>query len=106
MKVETKFTAAGSAGTAGSARRKSPLVWAALLLFLSLSLLFWRCYDRDYVHFSNDGPLGAMVAEQNRMPSIMTGMWSDLNWLGWESLSPSPSVTSFMRLVTTPFMYA
>ncbi len=104
MKVDTKSPVSGRAGTAKSAGTKSPLLWEALLLAVSLSLLFRKSFDSAYVHFSNDGPLGAMVAEQNSMPAILTGLWMDLNWLGSEGLSPSPTITTFMRFVS-PLTY-
>lgn len=74
----------------------------ALLLFLVLSVLFWRAYLPEYTVFSNDGPLGAMVATQNRLPTIIVGMWMDLNWLGNPYPSPGPMLSTLLRLVTTP----
>ncbi len=82
-----------------------PLVLTALFLALALSLLFLPSFDINKVMFSNDGPLGAMVAEQNSMPAIFTGLWVDLNWLGSEGLAPAPAITTFLRLLS-PFTYA
>ncbi len=104
MKVETKPGISSRPGTSPRAVPKNPLLWAVLLLVLSLSVLFWRSFNPAYVHFSNDGPLGAMVAEQNSMPAILTGLWVDLNWLGSEGLSPSPTVTTFLRFLS-PYVY-
>lgn len=74
----------------------------ALLLFLVLAVLFWRAFLPEYTVFSNDGPLGAMVATQNRLPAIMTGMWMDLNWMGNPYPSPGPMLSTALRFVTTP----
>src|SRR3954454_11173823 len=90
----------------GPKPRRTGLLVCAALLGLTLGVLFCRSFLPDQVVFSNDGPLGGMVAKQNRMPGIMTGLWVDLNWLGGEVPSPSPSVSSFLRLITTPLVYA
>ena len=106
MKNEKKSEGSAKASIAGDGRQKSPLIFSTILLVAILAILFWRDFNSAYVPFSNDGPYGAMVAEQNRMPSIMHGLWVNLNWLGNEGLAPAPSVTSAMRLVTSPLIYA
>src|SRR5215831_7296857 len=83
----------------------SGLICSALLLGVLL-ILFIRSFNPAEVVFSNDGPYGAMVAQQNRMPAIMTGLWRDLNWIGDEAPSPSPTVSSVVRLVTSPLGYS
>lgn len=77
-----------------------------LLLALPFIVLFHKSLDPSLVVFSNDGPLGGMVAQQNRMPAIMTGLWQDLNWLGNPAPSPSPTISSALRLVTTPLVFS
>ena len=89
----------------GKTRRRSPLVWTALLLAIVLSLVFRQSFNLRYVAFSNDGPLGQMVTEMNKMPSVVMGLWVNVNWLGYEALSPPPSITSGMRWVTSPQVY-
>ncbi len=76
------------------------------ILFGILSLLFWRSYHPDYVVHSNDGPFGAMVAEQNRLPAIMTGMWANLNWVGGEYPAPSPTISTGWRLIASPLVHS
>jgi len=71
-----------------------------------MSALFYKAFQPDYVVFSNDGPLGGMVAEQNRMPAILTGLWVDLNWLGNPYLAPAPNVSAILRLVTSPWVFS
>jgi hypothetical protein len=39
------------------------------------------------------------------MPDMLFGTWVDLNWLGSESLSASPSFTGLLRTVLTPLQY-
>lgn len=106
MKIEKKpsnFVPSGSPTTTGG---KSPLFWTTILLVGLLAVIFWRCFLPNTVIFSNDCPYGGLVTEENRMPSIMRGLWVDLGWFGSQSLSPSPSVSTFMRLITTPLLYA
>src|SRR5260370_11770491 len=40
------------------------------------------------------------------MPSIMTGLRQDLSWLGSQVPSPSPTVSSALRLVTSPLVFS
>jgi hypothetical protein len=86
----------------GSSR--SPLGLCVGLLLLSLAILFWRALLPEYVVFSNDGPLGAMVATQNRLPAILTGMWMDLNWIGGPYPAPAMMLSTAFRLATTPLI--
>jgi hypothetical protein len=81
-------------------------ILCAAILGAFLLLMFIRSLDPDEVPASNDGPLGAMVAQQNRMPAIMTGFWQDLNWIGNENPTPSPGISSALRLVTSPLLYS
>lgn len=83
--------------------RKSLLLCAGLLALI-LSVLFFKAFLPEYVVFSNDAPLGAVVAEQNRMPAILSGLWVDLNWIGGAYPAPAPEVTTAFRLVTSPLM--
>ena len=77
-----------------------------LLLVLVLSILFSRSFDSDYVVFSNDAPLGGLVAHQNLMPEILSGLWADLNWIGSPSPTPPLAISSAFRLITSPLLYA
>jgi len=69
-------------------------------------MLFWRGFLPGYVVFSNDGPLGVMVAEWNRLPGILTGMWADLNWIGSAYPAPALAISTALRLVTSPLLCA
>jgi len=102
MKTETKPATTAVSETLKVAGPKHPLVWTALLLAAVLCALFWQSFLPNKVVFGNDDPLGQMVAEQNAMPSTLTGAWADISWLGSEMLSPSPTITTTLRLLTTP----
>ncbi|HSU54761.1 MAG TPA: YfhO family protein [Candidatus Dormibacteraeota bacterium] len=47
-----------------------------------------------------------MAAELNRMPAILTGIWADLNWLGNPGVSPAPTVSTLLRVVTSAVWFA
>jgi hypothetical protein len=106
MKIEKKSRDSGSVSTNYGGVRRSPLLFTVFLLIAALAAIFWRAFLPSYVFFSNDGPYGAISAEYIRMHSTITGVWANLNWFGGEALSPAPSVSSLMRLVTTPFIYS
>ena len=55
---------------------------AVLLLAGVLAVLFWRSFLPDYVHFSNDGPLGQQNAAWARLPAGFWSVWADNNDLG------------------------
>ncbi len=78
----------------------------ALLLTLILAVLFFRSFQPAEVVFSNDGPLGGLVAAVNRMPDVLFGAWHDINWLGSQSPTPAINLTSSLRLMTSPVVFA
>ena len=78
----------------------------AAVLALILFILFFKAFLPGNIVFSNDGPLGGMMAAQNQVPEIFTGLWVDLNWFGFPFTSPAPCVSSLLRLMTTPVVWA
>ena len=75
---------------------------AAGLLVAVLTILFWRSFLPDYVHFSNDGPLGVQNAAWLKLPDGVTGMWVDLNILGQSGGTAVPSITGLLSWLLTP----
>ena len=80
--------------------------YAIGLLAVILIALFWRSFLPDYVHFSNDGPLGEQNAAWLQMPDGLTGMWDDLNYLGANSGTYTLGVTSLLHAVLSPVAVA
>jgi len=68
------------------------VLWLAVIL----SVLFFKSFLPDYVHFSNDGPLGAQNTDWLRLPQGFTGMWNDLNDIGGNAGAASPSLTTLI----------
>lgn len=76
------------------------------MLLAVLALLFWRSFLGDYVHFSNDGPLGQQNAAWRQLPEAMTGSWYDINDIGSPVGGAAPSVTSLVFYLFGPVGYA
>jgi hypothetical protein len=58
---------------------------APVLLAILLAALFWKSFLPDYVHFSNDGPLGQQKAAWTQPADDLTGAWDDLNSIGFSA---------------------
>ena len=82
---------------------KSALLFLTVLAVV-FSALFVGSFHPDKVVFSNDGPLGSVVAECRSIPEITTGVWVDSNWLGGPEPTPTPGPSLALRLVTSPVM--
>lgn len=91
-----------------SAKKASPAnTWGSIIVLLVvLVVLFWRSFHADYVHFSNDGPLGQQNAAWHRLPAAMTGSWYDLNDIGSSVGAMSPTLTSLLYLCLGPLEFA
>ena len=88
-------------------KSKLPNVWLAVfLLFTVLAVLFWRSTVPGQTVFSNDGPLGTLVAESRQVPGIFTGEWSDLNSLGTRGGGAAPSVSFGILYLLGPVGFA
>lgn len=77
-----------------------------VLLIIVLALLFWKSFLPDYVHFSNDGPLGQQNAAWLKLPTGFTGCWYDLNDIGNNAGAVAPSVNTLVLWVLGPLDYA
>jgi hypothetical protein len=73
-----------------------------VLLFALLTVLFWRSFLPDYVHFSNDGPLGQENVNWGKLPAAWTGMWDDLNATGYNTGIYTPSFSALLLWLLTP----
>src|SRR5882724_488927 len=80
--------------------------WFVGLLPVTLALLFWRSFLPDYVHFSNDGPLGMQEVAWTRLPAGFFGMWSDMNVLGGDCGTSTPSVSTLLHWFLGPVGYS
>lgn len=76
------------------------------LLFGLLAVLFHDCFLPGYNLFSNDGPLGALVAECRRVPAGFSGGWEDLNSLGFREGGALPDITYGLLWILGPVGYS
>ena len=77
-----------------------------LLLVVVIALLFWRSFVPGYVHFSNDGPLGQQNVNWQQMPGALTGMWDDLNDVGFAAGTFTPSIRALLYWSLGPVGYS
>jgi hypothetical protein len=76
--------------------------FAIVLLLVLLSGLFWRSFLPDYVHFSNDGPLGQENVNWAKLPAAWNGMWDDLNETGYNTGTYTPGVSGLLIWLLQP----
>src|SRR5439155_26400045 len=88
-----------------SAKQRSSLLTLLLLLVLVLSVLFHSIYAPRFVLFSNDGPVGSIVANARHLPDALTGSWLDLNSIGVREGS-SPGLALSLLWLFGPVGYA
>jgi hypothetical protein len=71
-----------------------------------LALLFWRSFLPDYVHFSNDGPLGQIKPDWIQPLQGLTGTWDDMSTLGTSGGSRTFNITSLFQWLLGPVAYS
>ncbi len=81
-------------------------LWGTALLVTVLAAIFWRSFLPDYIHFSNDGPLGQENWDWLKQPSALFGMWDDANDVGFSAGAASPSITAMLPYFLGPVGYA
>jgi hypothetical protein len=84
------------------AATKTSRSWAPILLLAVLVILFWRSFLPDFVHFSNDGPIGQQNSAWKQLPAAMTGSWYDLNDIGSSVGVLAPTFTSLIFMCLGP----
>jgi hypothetical protein len=77
-----------------------------LILFAVISSLFCFSYVPGFTVFSNDGPLGTLMSTDHRMPAGFTGIWEDLNTIGYRGGVASPGVTFGLQFLLGPIGYS
>src|SRR5215471_5455775 len=87
----------------GSRPGAGTMLWVLLAV---LGVLLFRSLLPGLVLFSNDGPLGRLVSASHRLPDIFTGAWQDLNVVGLREGGAFPNITSGLRLVLGPVVFA
>jgi len=93
--------------TAKKANGRAPnyLLLLAGLLGAVLAVLFCRSFLPHQVLFANDIPLGALLAECNRLPGRFFGTWRNLSWLGMEAPSAAPTLSAILGTIFPPVLF-
>jgi len=86
--------------------RPGILALCGVVISVILVLLFGRVLFPGVVLFSNDGPLGSIMADQVGLPAWFSGAWLDLNWLGSNGGLRDLSVSSILLWLAGPVGYA
>jgi hypothetical protein len=73
-----------------------------LLLFVILSLLFYRVYLPGHTLFSNDGPLARLMSRSHKLPERFTGDWQDLNSVGYREPGAMPDISFGLQFLLKP----
>lgn len=96
------------AGIANKRRGLKYFAAALVIVGLILAFVFGKSFGSDQVLFSNDGPLGVLVAEYGSMKHAFYGVWNDLNWVGIESPTalPNTAAVSWFLLGNDPVTFA
>jgi len=77
--------------------------WRSVLILVGvLAIIFWRSFSSDLVHFSNDGPLGQQNVDWMKLPGAMSGMWDDLNDVGFAVGSFTFGITALVKFTLGP----
>ena len=89
-----------------STKQSRPFLLLIVALLVVLALLFLRGWQKGFLVFSNDGPLGQQAAEYLNPIATVTGLWADLNWLGTSGGALSPGISGFLRALLGPVWFS
>jgi hypothetical protein len=89
-----------------SSASKAHTFFAPILLAIVLAVLFCKSFLPDYVHFSNDAPLGQQNSQWLQPPAGLWGMWYDLNSIGLNAGAYAPTLTVLIRWILGSVGYA
>jgi hypothetical protein len=77
-----------------------------LLLVTVLGLLLHNSFLPGQILFSNDGPLGRLESQCHHLPEAFTGVWQDLNSVGFREGGAMPNITALLRLILMPIGFS
>ena len=77
-----------------------------VLLVGVVAVLLHNSFLPGQILFSNDGPLGRLESQCHHLPEAFTGVWQDLNSVGFREGGAMPNLTSGVRLILTPIGFS
>jgi hypothetical protein len=76
------------------------------LLLLVVGGLLWENFLPGQTQFSNDGPLGRLMAQCHQLPERFTGCWEDLNAVGYREPTAVPNITFGLQWILGPILFS
>lgn len=73
-----------------------------VLLVTALAVIFRLSFSPPFLMFSSDGPLGYIASQWPWAEDSFKGFWQDLNWVGSEQPSATPSMSMGLFLLLGP----
>jgi hypothetical protein len=85
---------------------KGGLGTATLLFFVVLAISLHGVFVPGQVLFSNDGPLGRLHSQCHQLPQRFLGCWLDLNNIGFDGGSATPSISFVLQWLLGPVWFS
>ncbi|PWU07944.1 MAG: hypothetical protein C5B50_30555 [Verrucomicrobia bacterium] len=82
------------------------LAIVTVTLVAVLMLLMGGVLLPDLTLFSNDGPLGRLMAACHRLPQRFMGCWEDLNSVGFREGAAVPNISFAMQWLLKPLLFS
>jgi hypothetical protein len=80
---------------------------STLLLYSAvLTVLFYGVFLPGQTLFSNDGPLGELMARCHHLPDRFLGCWADLNSVGFNSSAAPPGINFTLQWLLGPILFS
>jgi hypothetical protein len=91
-----------------SSKRKLGLQLAVmfLLLLAAIALFLPGIFRPEQTLFSNDGPLGRLMAQCHQLPGRFTGCWDDLNGIGFSNGAAPPGISFGLQFLLKPIWFS
>ncbi len=77
-----------------------------LLYFAVLAVLLYGVFLPGQTLFSNDGPLGELMAKCHHLPDRFFGCWADLNSVGFNASAASPNISLCLQWFLGPLWFS
>ena len=78
---------------------------ALALFFLVAAVMFRGVFSPEQTLFSNDGPLGELMAQCHHLPDRFAGCWQDLDSVGFNGGAASPSLSFGLQWLLGPLWF-
>lgn len=85
---------------------KGGLGTAAVLFAVVLAVFLNGVFVPDQILFSNDGPLGRLNSQCHQLPQRFLGCWLDLNNIGFDGGTASPSISFGLQWLLGPILFS